>query len=226
MFKHNNLEMEGKTAVISGSGNVALYAAKKAIEKGVKILAMSDSSGYVVDENGIDADLMIKIKEEDRKRISEYIVGKPNAKYVEGWEGIWDVKCDIAMPCATQNDIDLEKAKKLKDAGTKFIVEGANMPTTNDAMEFLLENGVFIGPAKAANAGGVSTSALEMAQNSMKYPWTFEKVDRKLKGIMIDIHKNSVAAAAEYGFGYNLVAGANIAGFKKVAEAMIMQGIY
>ncbi len=226
MFRYNNIKLEGKTAVISGSGNVALYAAKKATEKGIRVIAMSDSDGYVVDESGIDVDLMINLKEVNRKRISEYAKERPSATYHEGWEGIWDTVCDIALPCATQNDIDIEKAKKIVAAGTKFVIEGANMPTTNEAMRYFLDNGIIVGPAKAVNAGGVSTSALEMAQNSMKYSWTFEEVDAKLKEIMVNIHTHSVEASEEYGYGYNLVAGANIAGFLKVAHAMIAQGIY
>jgi glutamate dehydrogenase (NADP+) len=226
MFRYNKVEMKGKTAVISGAGNVALYAAKKATEKGIKVIAMSDSGGYVVDEDGIDVDVMIKLKEVERKRIHEYVKERPKAKYHENWEGIWDTKCDIALPCATQNDINLEKAKKIVAAGTKFVIEGANMPTTSEAMEYFLSNDIIVGPAKAVNAGGVSTSALEMAQNSMKYYWSFEEVDLKLQEIMKKIHRSAAEASMEYGYGYNLVAGANIAGFKKVAEAMIAQGIY
>jgi len=226
MLKHNNISLEGKKVVISGSGNVAIYACEKATEMGAKVIAMSDSSGYIVDENGINLDTVKRLKEVERKRISEYVKENPSATFTEGWGNIWDVKCDVALPCATQNDIDLEKAKKLVENGCIAVGEGANMPTTNEAIDYLLEKGILIAPAKAANAGGVATSALEMSQNSMRYSWTAEEVDAKLKNIMINIHTSAAKASEEYGFGYNLVAGANIAGFKKVAEAMLAQGNY
>jgi glutamate dehydrogenase (NADP+) len=226
MLKHNEIEMKDKICVISGSGNVAIYATKKAQEMGAKVVALSDSSGYVYDADGIKLDTVKKIKEVERKRISEYVKYHPTATFTEGWSNIWNVKCDIALPCATQNDIDMEAAKKLVENGVIAVGEGANMPTTNDAIKYFLENKVLLAPAKAANAGGVATSALEMSQNSMRYSWTFEEVDAKLKQIMIDIHTNAAKASQDYGFGYNLVAGANIAGFNKVASAMIAQGNY
>lgn len=226
MFDHHNIPLEGKVAVISGSGNVALYAAQKAIELGLKVVAMSDSSGYVYDEQGIDLPYMINLKEVKKGRISEYIKNHPHAQYVEGWENIWNVKCDVAFPCATQNDITLEKAEKLVANGVIAVAEGANMPTTNEALEYLKKNGVLITPAKASNAGGVAISSVEMTQNSMRQNLTFEEVDNILKDIMDTIHKDCVKAAAQYGFGYDLVAGANISSFMKVADAMLLQGDY
>ena len=226
MLKANDETFENKKVLISGSGNVAIYAHEKATEYGATVIGMSDSSGYIIDENGVDLDLVKDIKEVRRGRIKEYLEEYPEATYVDNWRGIWDNNCDIALPCATENDITIEAAKKLVENNVKFIGEGANMPTTNEALEYLQENDVIIAPAKAGNAGGVSTSALEMSQNSMRYSWTAEEVDEKLKNIMINIHKNAKEAAEEYGFGYDLVAGANIAGFKKVAEAMIAQGNY
>ncbi|WP_430883039.1 NADP-specific glutamate dehydrogenase [Fusibacter sp. JL216-2] len=225
MLKHNKMEMAGKTVVISGSGNVAIYACKKATELGAKVVAMSDSSGYIYDADGIKLDTVKRLKEVERKRIKEYVAEHASAEYHEG-RGVWGIKCDIALPCATQNDIHLEDAKLLVANGCKVVGEGANMPTTNEAIKYLLEEKVLLAPAKAANAGGVATSALEMSQNSMRYSWTFEEVDAKLKQIMIDIHTNAAAASEKYGLGYNLVAGANIAGFLKVAEAMVAQGNY
>jgi len=205
---------------------VAIYATEKAHEMGAKVVAMSDSSGYIYDPDGINVETVQQLKEVERKRISEYVKIHPKATFTEGWQGIWNIKCDIALPCATQNDIGMEQAKTLVANGCLAVGEGANMPTTNEAIKYLLEEGILVAPAKAANAGGVATSALEMAQNSMKYSWTREEVDEKLKGIMKDIHNNAAAASEEYGFGYNLVVGANIAGFKKVAESMIAQGDY
>ncbi len=225
MLKYNKDTMEGKTVVISGSGNVAIYACKKATELGAKVVAVSDSAGYVYDADGIKLDTVKRIKEVERKRIKEYVVAHPTAEYHEG-RGVWGIKCDIALPCATQNDILIDDAKLLVANGCKVVGEGANMPTTNEAIKYLLEQKVLLAPAKAANAGGVATSALEMSQNSMRYSWTFEEVDAKLKQIMIDIHTNAAAASEKYGMGYNLVAGANIAGFLKVAEAMVAQGEY
>ncbi len=214
-----------KTVVISGSGNVAIYAHQKATELGAKVIAMSDSNGYIVDENGIDLDCIKQIKEVERKRIKEYVNVHPEAKYVEGCSGIWNVKCDIALPCATQNELDETAAKTLVSNGVIAVAEGANMPSTPEAIHVFQSAGVLFGPAKAANAGGVATSALEMSQNSMRYNWTFEEVDQKLHDIMVNIYRNAAAAAEEYGMKDNLVAGANIAGFIKVADAMLAFGV-
>ncbi len=225
-LKDNGKSFEGAVTVISGSGNVAIYAAEKATELGAKVVAMSDSNGYVYDENGIDLKLIHELKEVKRARIKEYVTVHPEAKYVEGCRNIWDVKCDIALPCATQNEIDEESAKKLIANGTWAVGEGANMPSTNEAIAVYQAAGIIFGPAKAANAGGVATSALEMSQNSQRLEWTFEEVDAKLKQIMQSIYKAASEAAAEYtGDKHNLVAGANIAGFLKVANAMYAQGI-
>ncbi|MBF4691866.1 NADP-specific glutamate dehydrogenase [Fusibacter ferrireducens] len=226
MLKHNNKVLQGKTVVISGSGNVAIYACQKATALGAKVIAMSDSNGYIYDENGIDLPLVRQLKEVERKRIRSYLNFHPEAQYIEGCKNIWSIKCDIALPCATQNDISLENAKTLVANGVIAVGEGANMPCTNEAINYFLENKILLAPAKAANAGGVATSALEMSQNSMRYYWTFEEIETKLKNIMVTIHSNAAAASSEYGFGYNLVAGANIAGFKKVADAMMAQGNY
>jgi glutamate dehydrogenase (NADP+) len=225
MLKAKGLDIKDKTVVISGSGNVAMYAAKKAQEYGAKVVAMSDSNGYVYDKDGIDFEAIRRIKEVERKRISEYLKVRPSAEYHEGYKEIWGLKCDIALPCATQNDIDEACAAKLVKNGVIAVGEGANMPSTPEAIKVFLDNKILFGPAKAANADGVATSALEMSQNSMRYSWTFEEVDAKLHEIMINIYKNCSSAAAEYGFGDNLVAGANIAGFLKVADAMYKQGI-
>ena len=216
---------EGKTVIVSGSGNVAIYANQKATQLGGKVIAMSDSNGYIVDEDGIDLDAIKQIKEVERKRIKVYVDTHPNARYYEGSKGIWTVKCDIALPCATQNELDIEGARALVANGCMAVAEGANMPTTLDATEYLQSKGVLFGPAKAANAGGVATSALEMTQNSMRLSWTFEEVDSKLNDIMVGIYNNASAAAAEYGMPGNLVVGANIAGFLKVADAMLAQGV-
>lgn len=226
MLKYNKIDVKGKKVVISGSGNVAIYSHEKATELGATVVAMSDSSGYIYDEKGIDIDLIKEIKEVKRGRISEYIKTYVNAKFIPGFENIWEVRCDIAIPCATQNEIDLAIAKKLVKNGCIAIVEGANMPTSNKAIDYFLDKNVLVAPGKAANAGGVAISALEMTQNSMRYSWSAKEVDEKLKEIMINIHNNSKDASLEYGFGYNLVAGSNIAGFKKVADAMIAQGNY
>jgi len=223
MLKAKGQSFAGKTVVISGSGNVAIYAAQKAMELGAKVVAMSDSNGYFVDEAGIDLDLIKRIKEVERKRCSDYVAERSSAKYFDG-DGIWSVPCDIALPSATQNELDEQAAKTLVANGCIAVGEGANMPSTPEAVAVFHANGVLFGPAKAANAGGVAVSALEMSQNSMRYSWTFEEVDAKLKNIMIDIYKKSSEAAKEYGFGDNLVAGANIAGFLKVADAMAAQG--
>ena len=225
MLKDKGLSFEGKTVVISGSGNVAIYACRKATELGAKVVAMSDSNGYIYDRGGIDLDCIKQLKEVERKRIKEYITTHPDAEYHEGCSGIWQVKCDIALPCATQNELDENSAKALIANGCILVAEGANMPSTPEAIAALQGAKVLFGPAKAANAGGVATSALEMSQNSMRYSWTFEEVDAKLHDIMVNIYKNASSAAKEYGMEDNLVAGANIAGFLKVAEAMNAQGI-
>ena len=224
-LKDHGSSFEGKTVVVSGSGNVAIYAAQKATELGAKVVAMSDSNGYVYDKNGIDLDLVKQLKEVERKRIKEYVNTHKDAVYMEGCRNIWTIPCDIALPCATQNEIDEESAKTLVANGCKAVGEGANMPSTLEATEVFQKNGILFGPAKAANAGGVATSALEMCQNSMRYSWTFEEVDAKLKQIMIDIYRNASKAAEAYGQKGNLVMGANIAGFEKVAESMYAQGI-
>lgn len=224
MLKANNKSFEGQTVVVSGSGNVAIYACEKATTMGAKVVAMSDSNGYVYDKDGIDLDLIKQIKEVDRKRISEYVKVKPNAEYHEGSHGIWTIKCDIALPCATQNEINGEDAKNLAKNGCYCVSEGANMPSTPEAIEVYFENNMLYGPAKAANAGGVATSGLEMTQNSMRLSWSFEEVDEKLKGIMKNIFKSCDEAAKEYGLEGNYMAGANIAGFIKVAESMKAQG--
>lgn len=226
MLKTKNQSFDGKRVVISGSGNVAIYANEKASRLGAKVIAMSDSDGYIVDERGIDLDLVKKIKEVERKRISEYVKVYPNASYTKGCKGIWSVKCDIALPCATQNELNLDSAKQLVENGCMCVAEGANMPTTLDAIKYLQDNGVLFGPAKAANAGGVATSALEMAQSSQRMYWTFEEVDKELEGIMKNIFKMCDEAAKEYDCPGNYVIGANIAGFKRVAESMLAYGIY
>jgi len=215
----------GSTVVVSGSGNVAIYATEKATQLGGKVVALSDSAGYIYDPDGIDLDLVKQLKEVERKRISEYVKTRTNATYTEGCAGIWSIKCDIALPSATQNEIDEASAKLLVANGCIAVAEGANMPSTPEAIEVFLKSGTFFGPAKAANAGGVATSALEMCQNSMRYSWTFEEVDAKLKDIMVNIYKQSSEAAKEYGLEGNLVAGANIAGFKKVAASMMAHGV-
>lgn len=216
--------LKGKTCVVSGSGNVAIYAAEKAMQLGAKVVAMSDSTGWIYDENGINLDAIKEIKEVKRGRCYDYLNYVPSAKYTEG-KGIWSVKCDIAFPCATQNELNLEDAKMLVANGCKVVAEGANMPTTLEATNYLIEQGIFFCPGKAANAGGVATSALEMSQNSMRLSWTFEEVDAKLHDIMVNIYKNVSSAAAQYGFKDNFVIGANIAGFVKVADAMLAQGV-
>ena len=216
---------EGKTVVISGSGNVAIYACEKATQLGGKVVAMSDSNGFVYDANGIDLAVMKQIKEVERARIKVYAERVPGAVYTEGCRNIWKTPCDIALPCATQNELDEEGAKALIANGVIAVAEGANMPSTPEAVALFQQNGVLFGPAKAANAGGVATSALEMSQNSMRYSWTFDEVDAKLHDIMVNIFHNSYNAAKKYGMEGNLVAGANIAGFEKVAEAMLAQGV-
>lgn len=219
-----NESFKDKTVVISGSGNVAIYATQKATELGGKVVALSDSNGYIYDENGINLDVVKQIKEVERGRIKEYADRVPGSVYTEG-KGIWSIKCDIALPCATQNELDLEDAKQLVANGVKAVCEGANMPTTLDATKYLQSHGVMFAPGKAANAGGVATSALEMSQNSERISWTFEKVDAKLKDIMVNIYHNIDNAAKKYDLDGDYVAGANIAGFEKVADAMMAQGI-
>lgn len=225
MLKDNGLDFKDKTVVVSGSGNVSIYAMEKAMQLGAKVVACSDSNGYIYDKNGINLDTVKRLKEVERKRISEYVIEHPEADYFEGCENIWLIPCDIALPCATQNEIDETSAKILVTNGVKAIGEGANMPSTLEAIEVFLSNGVLFGPAKAANAGGVAVSALEMAQNSARISWTFEEVDAKLHEIMVNIYRNSKNASEEYGHPGNLVVGSNIAGFLKVADAMISQGI-
>lgn len=217
---------KGKTVVVSGSGNVAIYAVEKATELGAKVVAMSDSNGYIYDADGIDLDLVKEIKEVKRGRIKEYVDVRKNATYTEGSRGIWSIKCDIALPCATQNELDLEDAKKLVQNGVVAVCEGANMPSTIEACRYFIDNKVIFGPAKASNAGGVATSGLEMSQNSLRMSWTFEEVDKKLKDIMVNIFNSCYETANEYGNSYDLLKGANIAGFKKVSKAMIAQGLY
>ena len=220
-----NDSFKGKTVVVYGSGNVAIYANQKATELGAKVVAMSDSNGYVYDPNGIDLAVVKQIKEVERGRIKEYAERVPGSTYTEGCKGIWTVKCDIALPCATQNEIDEESAKALLANGVMCVAEGANMPSTPEAIAAFQNAGILFAPAKASNAGGVATSGLEMSQNSQRLSWTFEEVDAKLKNIMVTIFHNSYNAAKKYGMEGNLVAGANIAGFEKIADAMIAQGV-
>ncbi|WP_066071829.1 NADP-specific glutamate dehydrogenase [Neobacillus soli] len=225
MLKDRGLSFSGSTVVVSGSGNVSIYAIEKATQFGARVVACSDSGGYIYDENGINLETVKQLKEVERKRISEYVNFHPHAQYFEGCSGIWSIPCDIALPCATQNEIDETSAQILVSNGVKAVGEGANMPSTLAAIDIFLNSEVLFGPGKAANAGGVAVSALEMAQNSAKLSWSFEKVDAKLHHIMVNIYRNSVKAAEEYGFPGNLVVGANIAGFIKVADAMITQGV-
>ena len=224
MLKTAGTSLKGKTVVVSGSGNVAIYATEKAQSLGAKVVALSDSNGWVYDKDGIDLAAVKEIKEVKRGRIREYLEYRPNAEYHEG-KGIWSVKCDVALPCATQNELNADDAALLIKNGVMAVAEGANMPTTLEATELLQKSGVLFAPGKAANAGGVATSALEMSQNSMRLSWTFEEVDSKLHDIMINIHKNAYEAAEQYGMKGNYVAGANIAGFMKVANTMMAQGI-
>jgi len=225
MLKAKGLQLKDKTIIVSGSGNVAIYAIEKAAELGAKVIACSDSNGYIIDENGIDLNVVKDLKEVKRARISDYVKAVPTATYTEGTSGIWRIKCDIALPCATQGEIDVEAANALIRNGVILVAEGANMPCTLAATTVLLNNKILFGPGKAANAGGVACSAIEMTQNSMRYSWTFEEVDAKLKEIMVNIYKNATEAAKEYGYEDNLVVGANIAGFMKVATAMLAHGI-
>jgi glutamate dehydrogenase (NADP+) len=220
-----NVDWKDKRVVVSGSGNVAIYATEKVHQLGGKVVALSDSGGYVVDEEGIKVDTVKRIKEIERGRIKEYVDTHPKAQYTEGWQGIWSVKCDVALPSATQNEIDGKSAQTLVNNGCKAVGEGANMPSTPEAANLFQDAGVVLGPAKAANAGGVATSALEMCQNSMRLDWPFEEVDARLKQIMNAVYDQSISAAEQYSLKGNLVAGANIAGFLKVAKAMEAQGI-
>ena len=224
MLKINGRELAGKTVAVSGAGNVAIYAMEKAYQLGAKPVTCSDSTGWVYDAEGIDLDALKEIKEVKRARLTEYKKYRPNAEYHEG-KGVWSVKCDVALPCATQNELGLEDAKQLVANGCFAVAEGANMPTTLEATKYLQENGILFAPGKAANAGGVATSALEMSQNSERLSWSFEEVDEKLKGIMVNICHNMADAAKKYGFEGNYVVGANAAGFEKVADAMMAQGI-
>ena len=225
MLKDLKTSFDGKTVVVSGSGNVAIYAHEKATQLGAKVVAMSDSNGFIYDSNGINLETVKRLKEVERKRIKEYVNEYKSAKYTEGCSGIWDVKCDVALPCATQNELDGKAAQTLLKNGCIAVAEGANMPCTPDAVKVFLENNIYFGPGKAANAGGVATSGLEMAQDSQQLTWSFQEVDKKLYDIMINIYKSSKEAAVEYGTPQNLVNCANIAGFMKVARAMIAQGL-
>ena len=224
VFKSHGADIAGKTVVVSGAGNVAIYAIQKAQQLGAKVVTCSDSTGWVYDPEGIDVAALKQIKEVDRARLTEYKKYRPNSEYHEG-RGVWAIKADIALPCATQNELDIEDAVLLVENGVTAVCEGANMPTTEEATKYLQDNGVWFIPGKAANAGGVATSALEMSQNSERLSWTFEEVDSKLKGIMVNLYHNIDDAAKKYGFEGNYVVGANIAGFEKVLDAMNAQGI-
>ena len=224
MLKCNDKDIAGKTVVVSGAGNVAIYAIQKAQQMGAKPVTCSDSTGWIYDPEGIDVALLKEIKEVKRARLTEYAAARPSAEYHEG-RGVWSVKCDVALPCATQNELDLEDAKQLVANGCIAVAEGANMPTTLEATKYLQENGVLFAPGKAANAGGVATSALEMSQNSERLSWSFEEVDAKLESIMVNIFHNLDDAAKRYNVAGDYVAGANIAGFEKVVDAMLAQGV-
>ncbi|MCR4780140.1 MAG: NADP-specific glutamate dehydrogenase [Ruminiclostridium sp.] len=224
LLKDHGIDINGKTAVVSGAGNVAIYAIEKAQQLGVKVLTCSDSTGWVYDPDGIDVAALKQIKEIDRARLTEYRKYRPNSEYHEG-RGVWQIKADLALPCATQNELDIEDAKQLVANGVTAVCEGANMPTTEAATKYLQDNKVFFIPGKAANAGGVATSALEMSQNSERLSWSFEEVDSKLKQIMVNLYHNIAKAADKYGYKDNFVVGANIAGFEKVLDAMNAQGI-
>lgn len=226
MLQHHGLDLKGKTTVVSGSGNVSIYAMEKAVEYGAKVIACSDSNGYIHDPDGINLETVKQLKEVERRRIKDYILFHPDATYTEGCADIWSIPCEIALPCATQNELDEASAAKLIENGLIAIAEGANMPCDQEAIDLFIENGILYGPAKAANAGGVAVSAMEMSQNSMRYSWTAEEVDEKLHLVMKDIHKNCVETAEQYGFKNNLMVGANIAGFKKVADAMVAHGLH
>ena len=224
LLKSHGQDIAGKTCVVSGAGNVAIYAIQKAHQLGAKCVTCSDSTGWIYDPEGIDVDLLKEVKEVKRARLTEYAAARPSAEYHEG-RGVWSGKCDVALPCATQNELLIDDAKALVANGCIAVCEGANMPTTLDATQYLQENGVYFVPGKAANAGGVATSALEMSQNSERLSWTFEEVDAKLKDIMVNIYHNIDDAAKRYGKEGNYVAGANIAGFEKVVDAMLAQGV-
>jgi len=224
LLRAHGIDIAGKTAVVSGAGNVAIYAIQKAQQLGVKVLTCSDSTGWVYDPDGIDVDALKQIKEIDRARLTEYKKFRPNSEYHEG-RGVWQIKADLALPCATQNELDIEDAKQLVANGAIAVCEGANMPTTEAATKYLQYNKVFFIPGKAANAGGVATSALEMSQNSERLSWTFDEVDKKLNQIMVNLYRNIADAAEKYGYKDNFVVGANIAGFEKVLDAMNAQGI-
>ena len=225
MLKDNGMTLNGSTVVISGSGNVSIYAMEKAVQLGAKVIACSDSDGYIFDHNGINIDTVKQLKELDGDRISNYVKKHPSATYAEDCTGIWSVPCGVALPCATQNEIDESAAKQLVENGVKAVAEGANMPSTSAAIETFQSNNVLFGPAKAVNAGGVAASSLEMAQNSMRMSWSFDEVDAKLQEIMKSIYQNCIDASEEFGQGGNLIAGANIAGFQKVADTMVEQGV-
>ena len=224
MVKAKNDTISGKTLIVTGSGNVAIYAVEKAEMLGANVVTVSDSTGWIYDKDGIDVALLKEVKEVKRARLTEYAAARPSAEYHEG-RGVWQIKCDIALPCATQNELLLDDAKMLVENGCIAVAEGANMPTTLEATKYLQQNGVMFAPGKAANAGGVATSALEMSQNSERISWTFEKVDKKLKDIMVNIYHNVDDAAKKYSLDGDYVSGANIAGFEKVADAMMAQGI-
>lgn len=224
MLKDHGIDIAGKTAIVSGSGNVAIYATQKLQQLGAKVVAMSDSNGFIYDADGIDLAAMKEIKEVKRGRVKDYLAYRPNAKYTEG-KGIWNIKCDLAFPCATQNELNEDDAKTLVANGVVAVAEGANMPSTIEATNVFLDSKILFAPGKAANAGGVATSALEMSQNSLRLSWTAEEVDERLKNIMINIYRNMSAAAKEFDAEDNFVVGANIAGFKKVADTMLAQGI-
>ena len=224
MLKCNGHDIKGKTVGVSGSGNVAIYATQKAQQLGAKVVTVSDSTGWVYDPEGIDVALLKEVKEVKRARLTEYAAARPSAEYHEG-RGVWSIKCDVALPCATQNELLLDDAKQLVANGCIAVAEGANMPTTLEATEYLQKNNVLFAPGKAANAGGVATSALEMSQNSERLSWTFEEVDAKLQNIMVNIFHNLDDAAKRYNMEGDYVAGANIAGFEKVADAMLAQGV-
>ena len=224
MLKANGIDIAGKTAAVSGSGNVAIYAIEKATQLGVKVLTCSDSNGWVYDPEGIDVAALKEIKEVNRARLTEYTKYRPNSEYHEG-RGVWSVKVDLALPCATQNELLLDDAKALAENGCIAVAEGANMPTTLEATQYIQEHGILFAPGKASNAGGVATSALEMSQNSERLSWTFEEVDAKLQNIMVNIFHNASDAAERYGYAKNYVVGANIAGFEKVVNAMLAQGV-
>ena len=224
LLKDHDIDIKGKTVCISGAGNVAIYAAQKATQLGAKVVTLSDSTGWIYDAEGIDLDAVKEIKEVKRARLTEYKNYRPNAQYTEG-KFLWTIPCDVALPCATQNELDVEGAQNLIKNGVIAVAEGANMPTTLEATKLLQDNKILFVPGKAANAGGVATSALEMSQNSMRLSWTFEEVDQKLEGIMVNIYHNIADAAKKYGYEGNYVVGANIAGFVKVADTMIAQGV-